>query len=40
MQVAQVLDAIPWVRCASGNVYIGFHMMIDEEVLLEERKVW
>ena len=22
-EIAQVLDAIPWVRCASGNVLFG-----------------
>ena len=26
-EVTQVLDAIPWVRCASGNVYFYFSLL-------------
>ena len=25
--IIQVTDSIPWVRCASGNVFIIFHMI-------------
>ena len=27
-EITQVLDAIPWVRCASGNVFRGFPIIL------------
>ena len=27
-EITQVLDAIPWVRCASGNVLLDFTLFV------------
>ena len=27
-EITQVIDSLPWVRCASGNVFFYFHMKI------------
>ena len=30
-EIAQVIDSIPWVRCASGNVfYLSWTVDVDE----------
>ena len=26
--ITQVLDAVPWVRCASGNVYLMYALLL------------
>ena len=28
VEITQVIDSLPWVRCASGNVFFYFHMKI------------
>ena len=40
-EITQVLDAIPWVRCASGNVWMFGHNMIcpsniDSSIVTDE----
>ena len=33
-EITQVLDALPWVRCASGNVLDRRHMSIISDKIL------
>ena len=33
-EIIQVLDPIPWVRCASGNVFVGFLLPPQGAVLV------
>ena len=40
-ETTQVLDAIPWVRCASGNVYIVyFHSALSKRASVQKSADW
>ena len=39
-EITQVLDALPWVRCASGNVYNCFTILTIEKTILEICDIW
>ena len=36
-EITQVKESIPWVRCASGNVFVIWGKLFGEPVILQNR---